>query len=78
MSRYVELHITLGMELHIQTMDVQYLVIDCQTPYHMILGRPSLNTLEAMVSTPHLTFKFLVSDIEIEVVHIDQKEVKIS
>ena len=35
----------------------------------MILGRPSLNTLGAVVSTPYLALKFPVG-----VVHVDQKE----
>ncbi|WOL20555.1 protein ASPARTIC PROTEASE IN GUARD CELL 1-like [Canna indica] len=54
--------------------EVQYLVIDYLSLYHMILRRPSLNTLEVVVSTPHLALKFLVLEIEVGMVHVNQKE----
>ena len=41
---------------------IWYLVIDSQAPYHMILESLSLNTLGAIVSTPHLALKFPISD----------------
>ena len=55
--------------LHIKIIDVQYLVIDSRTPYHMKLGKPSLNALGVMVSMLHLTLKFPVSAIKIGVVY---------
>ena len=56
---------------NIKTIDIRYLVINFQAPYHMILGRQSLNTLGAIVSTLHLALKFLISPIEVGVIHID-------
>ncbi|WOL20482.1 hypothetical protein Cni_G29287 [Canna indica] len=47
-----------------KTIDVQYLII-------MILGQPSLNTLGAVVSSPHSTINFFVSEIEVGVLHAD-------
>ncbi|WOL01432.1 hypothetical protein Cni_G10148 [Canna indica] len=58
------------------TIDVQYLVISISNPYHMILGRSFLNTLGAVVSTPHLAVKFSISETNIGVLHADQKEVQ--
>ena len=70
----IELTNTFGTEPNFKTIDVQYLVIDSQAPYHMILGRLSLNTLGAVMSTHHLALKFLVSSTEVGVIHVDQKE----
>ena len=70
----IELRTTFGTEPNIKTIDVWYLVIDSLAPYHMILGRPSLNTSGADVSTPHLALKFLVSTTQDGVVHTNQKE----
>ena len=61
----INLRMTFGIELHIKTIDVQFLVIDS----HMILRRLALSALGAMVSIPHLTLKFLVLTIEIGVAH---------
>ena len=69
----VELRTTFGAEPNIKTIGGQYLVIDSQAPYHMILGRPSLNTLGVVVSTPHLALKFLISPTDVRVVHVDKK-----
>ncbi|WOL03954.1 hypothetical protein Cni_G12674 [Canna indica] len=54
--------------------DMHYLVIDVPSHYHMVLGQPSLNNLGAVVSTPHVALEFLVSEIEVGVVHADQKQ----
>ena len=40
----------------------------------MILGRPSLNTLRVVVSTPYLALNFPISATEIGVIYVDQKE----
>ncbi|WOL01179.1 hypothetical protein Cni_G09893 [Canna indica] len=58
----------------VKTIDVKYLVINIPNPYDMILGRSSLNTIGAVVSTPHLAVKFPISEIEVNVLHADQKE----
>ena len=72
--RVIELRTTFGIEPNIKKINALYLVVDSRAPYHMILRRPSLNTLEAVVSTPHLALKFPISAIEIGVVQADQKE----
>lgn len=44
--------------------------------YNLILGRPSLNELGAIVSTPHLTMKFHSSIGEVISTRADQKEAR--
>jgi len=43
------------------------------TSYNILLGRPSLNTLGAVVSTPHLAMKFSASSDDIFTIHYDQR-----
>ncbi|GAV80367.1 hypothetical protein CFOL_v3_23828 [Cephalotus follicularis] len=38
--------------------EMTFLVVDTPSPYNTIMGRPSLNLLEAIVSTRHLLVKF--------------------
>jgi len=52
---------------------VRYLIVDAHTSYNMLLGRPSLNSLGAVVSTPHLALKFPSASGDIITVHGDQK-----
>ena len=70
----IELRTTFRTKPNIKKIDVWYLVIDSLAPYHMILGRPSLNTSGADVSTPHLALKFLISTTKDGVIHTKQKE----
>ena len=38
--------------------DVNFLVVDCSSPYNAIIGRPTLNSWKAVTSTYHLSVKF--------------------
>ena len=65
----IELRTTFKIESNIKIIDVQYLVIDSRASCHMMLGRPSLNTLRVVVSTLHLELKFPISTTKVKVVH---------
>ncbi|XP_020230316.1 uncharacterized protein LOC109811091 [Cajanus cajan] len=52
---------------------VKYIVVDANTSYNILLGRPSLNMLGAIVSTPHLAMKFPSDKGKIIMIHADQK-----
>ena len=41
---------------------VEFIVVDRPSVYNVILGRPTLNALKAVVSTYHLAMKFPTSD----------------
>nr|KYP67144.1 Transposon Ty3-I Gag-Pol polyprotein [Cajanus cajan] len=52
---------------------IRYIVVHANTSYNILLGRPSINALGAIVSTPHLCMKFPSRDGQVITVHADQK-----
>ena len=58
----VILLISLGTEPMRKTKMVKFLVVDSFSAYNIILGRPSLNTFQAVVSTFHMKLKFPVDE----------------
>ncbi|KAL0373702.1 UNVERIFIED_CONTAM: hypothetical protein Sradi_3285900 [Sesamum radiatum] len=53
------LPVSLGEEPRIKTTMVRFLVVDTSYPsYNIILGRPTLNTIGAVISTSCLKMKF--------------------
>jgi len=57
---YIDLHTRFGEPSRGQrTISIRNIVVDVNTSYNALLGRPSLNKLGAIVSTPHLAMKFL-------------------
>ncbi|XP_052110160.1 uncharacterized protein LOC107464735 [Arachis duranensis] len=75
-SGYIWLRTTLGEPPNSKTLDIQFLVVDCASPYNVIFGRPSLNSFGAIVSTIHLCIKFLLQDDRIATVHADRREAR--
>ncbi|XP_057723967.1 uncharacterized protein LOC130939916 [Arachis stenosperma] len=72
----VWLKTTLGEHPMSKTKDLQFLVVDCISPYNIILGRPFLNTFCAIVSTIHLCMKFQVRENLIATIHSDHIEAR--
>ncbi|XP_072094204.1 uncharacterized protein [Arachis hypogaea] len=72
----VWLQTTLGEQSLSKTNDIQYLVVDCFSPYNLILGRPFLNKFGAIVSTVHLCVKFPLQDHQVVTIHGDHKEAR--
>ncbi|XP_016195116.1 uncharacterized protein LOC107636096 [Arachis ipaensis] len=72
----VWLQTTLGEHHLSKTYDIQYLVVDCFSPYNLILGRPFLNKFGAIVSTVHLCVKFPLQDDQVVTIHGDHKEAR--
>ncbi|XP_027368413.1 uncharacterized protein LOC113874390 [Abrus precatorius] len=69
----IDLYTSFGSEHEGKRIKVTYLVVHANTSYNILLGRPSLNKLKAIVSTPHLAMKFPSERGRIITVHADQK-----
>ncbi|XP_016191951.1 uncharacterized protein LOC107632814 [Arachis ipaensis] len=73
---YIWLKTTLGNTPLSRTIDIQYLIVDCPSPYNIILERPALNIFRAAVSTFHLCVKFQAQDGKIETLHSDRQQAR--
>ncbi|XP_027368320.1 uncharacterized protein LOC113874282 [Abrus precatorius] len=67
----IDLYTSFGSEHEGKRVKVTYLVVHANTFYNILLGRPSLNKLKAIVSTPHLAMKFPSERGRIVTVHAD-------
>ncbi|XP_014522255.1 uncharacterized protein LOC106778781 [Vigna radiata var. radiata] len=70
---YVDLKVCLGAEVGAKELRVRFLLVEAETSYNVLLGRPCLNAFGAIVSTPHLTMKYLADDGTIWTVRADQR-----
>jgi len=68
----IELPVMVGTSPRQKTIMVKFLVVDGRSAYNVILGRPALNELRAVTSTPHLCMKF-PTDAGVGVVRRDQR-----
>ncbi|XP_025662045.1 uncharacterized protein [Arachis hypogaea] len=73
---YIWLKTIMGEGSLLRTVDMQYLVVDCPSPYNIILGRPALNMFRAIVSTYHLCVKFQAQDGRIATIHSDRQQAR--
>lgn len=69
---YIKTRLFLGTPGLEQTISAKFIVIDCPAAYNAILGRPSINLIGAIVSTPHLVLKFLDRHHRVVTVRGDQ------
>lgn len=53
MIGYIHLLTTLEDEKESKSIMIKYLLVDTHTSYNILIGRPSLNELDAINSTPH-------------------------
>jgi len=58
------------------TENIRYLVVNASSAYNMLLGRPTLNRLEAVPSTRHMKMKLPNLAGKVITIKSDQKEVK--
>ncbi|XP_019432174.1 PREDICTED: uncharacterized protein LOC109339215 [Lupinus angustifolius] len=69
---YVEIWLTIGDHPMSRTVQTKFLVVQCDSAYNAIIGRPTLNRLGAIVSTPHLCIKFLSISLQVCTLKGDQ------
>ncbi|XP_027922675.1 uncharacterized protein LOC114180566 [Vigna unguiculata] len=70
---YINLYTVFRDSNQTKTIPIRFLVVDAPTSYNVLLGRLSLNTLGAIVSTPHLAMKFPSPSGDILTIHGDQR-----
>jgi len=70
---YIDLHTVFREGTQTKTIPIRFLIVDAPTSYNILLGRPSLNTLGAVVSTLHLAMKFPSPSGDILTIHYDQR-----
>jgi len=70
---YIDLYTVFHDGTQTKTILIRFLIVDAPTFYNVLLGRHSLNTLGAVVSTPHLAMKFPYPSGDILTVHCDQR-----
>ena len=69
---YVTFYLILGTRPTTRTVKVDFLVVDCPSAYNVILGRPILNKIEAVISIACLTMKFFTNKGEITMIRMNQ------
>lgn len=69
---YADLQTTFSDESATKTIIVRYIVVKAPSSYNLLLGQPSLNFLEAIVSITHLKVKFLTNEGEGVTLRVDQ------
>ena len=69
---YITVHLTLGTRSKTRTVKMDFLVVDCPSAYNVILGRPTLNKIRAIISTAFLTMKFSTNKVEIVTIKLKQ------
>ena len=70
---YINLHSVFRDGTQTKTIPIYFLVVDAPTSYNVLLGRPSLNTLGVVVSTPPLAMKFPSPSGDMLTIHGDQR-----
>ncbi|XP_017428574.1 uncharacterized protein LOC108336614 [Vigna angularis] len=70
---YLDLRTRLRMGLEAPELRVRFLLVEANTSYNALLGRPCLNAFGAIVSTPHLAMKFPTESGTICTVRADQR-----
>ncbi|XP_014511777.1 uncharacterized protein LOC106770485 [Vigna radiata var. radiata] len=70
---YLDLRTQLGTGERSKELRIRFLLVEANTAYNALLGRPCLNAFRAIVSTPHLAMKFPSEKGSICTVKADQK-----
>ncbi|XP_017426213.1 uncharacterized protein LOC108334788 [Vigna angularis] len=70
---YLDLRTRLGTSREAPELRIRFLLVEANTSYNALLGRPCLNAFGAIVSTPHLAMKFPTEHGDICTVRADQR-----
>ncbi|XP_052735490.1 uncharacterized protein LOC108328707 [Vigna angularis] len=70
---YLDLRTRLGISREAPELRIRFLLVEANTSYNALIGRPCLNAFGAIVSTPHLAMKFPTERGTICTVKADQR-----
>ncbi|XP_020235081.1 uncharacterized protein LOC109814952 [Cajanus cajan] len=70
---YADLEMTFGQGAQMKTVVVRYLVANAQSSYSILIGRPTLNKLGAVVSISHLKVKYPLPNGTVGTLRVDQE-----
>jgi len=73
---YLELRTTFTNGAASRTESIRYLVVNANSAYNILLGRPALNRLRAVSSTRHMKMKLPDLSGEVIVIRSDQEEAR--
>jgi len=73
---YLELRTTFTDGVASRTEGIRYLVVNANSAYNILLGRPTLNRLRAVSSTRHMKMKLLDLSGKVIVIKSDQEEAR--
>ncbi|MCI54356.1 hypothetical protein A2U01_0075606, partial [Trifolium medium] len=68
---YVDLIVTFGITETAKSIKVQFLVVDCPSLYHCILGRTTIAGFLVEPSTSHLKIKYYTNKRQVATLHGD-------
>jgi hypothetical protein len=66
---YVDLKVCFGKKPSAKTILVKFIIVNCPSAYNAIIGRPTLKSLGAIVSTVHLAMKYPGENRAVVMVH---------
>ena len=70
---YIEAHITFGDDSKAKTITIRYMVVNTHSSYNILLGRPTIKNLRAVVSPVHMKMKYPTDRGEVGVIRVDQR-----
>jgi len=70
---YVDLRTTFRHKKDAKTIFIRYIVVNAPSSYNLLLGRPSINKLGAVISTIHLKMKFPTDDGKVLTLSVNQE-----
>jgi len=73
---YLELRKTFTDDTASRTESIRYLVVNADSAYNILLGRPALNRLRGVSLTRHMKLKLPDLSAKVIVIKFDQKEAK--
>lgn len=70
---YVDIRTRHGIGHDGKELTVRYFLVEANTSYNVLIGRPWMNAFDAIISMPHLAMKFPFDRGTICTIHTDQR-----